>query len=77
MTEICAICKHNIRKLNCFPVYYSRLDDVACSGCILIIIYFQLGIISFEQITQLPKYIQKECLEYRLECIKKQLEGNK
>jgi len=74
LTEICAICKKDIEKLNCFPVYYSRLDDVICSDCYLIIVSYELGIIDYRHIKDLPKYIQKECFEYRLECAKKQLE---
>lgn len=59
---ICAICKQNIRRLNCFPVYSKVHKDTICSNCCLIGAHYHLGIISEEQLEPIPEKFRKEII---------------
>lgn len=60
---ICVICEHDIRKLNCFPVYSRVHEGVICSQCCLLGAYYHQGILSEEQLNSIPEKFRKEIIK--------------
>lgn len=59
---ICAICKRDIREINCFPIYSKKHTDVICSNCCTLGACISLNIITENELNQIPIKIRKEII---------------
>ena len=59
----CAICKRNIREINCYPIYSKKYEDVICSNCCLLGAVVSLGIIDKKELEPIPVEIRSKIIK--------------
>jgi len=69
----CKLCGLDIKKTEYYIVYSKILDDIICSGCCLMAIYYHFNMLPVLTFEKLPENVKKYCIEVH----KKELEKEK